>query len=264
MRLQTMIAAFAACALAAAGCSSTTTPEVSAGYTATILLQETGSYETGALVVSPHLAVSGYIVDSTQTVGGYPAGVLAGTLTVQEGSAGPPQVIGISRAPVPHYAGTFTATNDSTLRIAVSGDTLDGGTLAVRIAGFSVDLSGPPMVPRIAEPLPEAQLTPVSGLTVRWSDLPSTEAVEASVTSTSTPAVTVTARGVTDLGFLTFSKSQIASLPEGPATLSVTRSRVKRLSVSGLAGGTATLAATVTMPVSIVAPIAPHHDDGTR
>ena len=168
------------------------------------------------------------------------------------------------QAPTPHYAGVITAYSDSSLRFTITGDTTTAEGRAVAIAQFGVDFTGARVMPRIREPLPEADLSPVSGLTVRWSDLPGFDQVEATVASNTTPPTTVTARGVTDLGFLTFSKAQIASLPEGAATLTVTRSRVRNLSVSGLIGGTATLAATVTVPVSIVAPVMPYHEDGTQ
>lgn len=264
MRILSAAAACAALALAATGCNNTTVPVPSGSYTATLVLRESASYTGGTLAISPNIAVSAAFVDSTYLVGGLPAGVLAGTLTVQDGAGGAAQTVATLQAPSPHYAGTIVATSDSLLRLSVSGFTGSRDGLQVAIAPFSVDFSGAPVLARVVEPLPEAQLTPVSGLTVRWSNLPSFDQVEATVASNSTPPVTVTARGATDLGFLTFSKSQIASLPEGGATLSVTRSRVKTLSVTGLRGGTATLAATVSLPVSIVAPVTPHREDGAR
>ena len=65
-----------------------------------------------------------------------------------------------------------------------------------------------------------------------------------------------------DQGFITFGKAQVATLPEGAATLRVTRWRTKPLSVTGLRGGTATVAATVRMPLVMLAPVAPHPGGG--
>lgn len=266
MRPTSVFAALAALALSTsgAGCNKTTDPTPSGEYTATIRLQETGTYSSGDLVVSPNITVTAYLVDSTYLVSGSPAGVLVGTLRVSDGIASAGQPVPTTRVPIPHYAGTITAASDSMLRLFVSGDTLTTDGLGIAVASFSVNFSGNPIVPRIVNPLPDAQLTPISGLTVRWSDVPSADQIEAAVVSSATPPESVVARGLNDQGFITFSKSQIASLPEGGATLRVTRSRTKTLSVPGLRGGTATVAATVRMPVAIIAPTVPHHGDDAR
>lgn len=122
----------------------------------------------------------------------------------------------------------------------------------------AIDLAASlPALPRLTAPDPDSSVFPARGTSVQWATTRTDDAVEVVLRSLEPPGDSFVTRPALDDGFIRLAPEDVARVPPGFASLRVTRLRRVSFTAAGVKSGMATVAATCSERVYILAPEAP-------